>query len=183
MSAVVWPLLYVLCVEGNRMARERISVLALDVGDRRIGVAGCDGMGLLATGLTTIHRRSFNADIETLRQLVTERQAQRFVVGLPYNMDGTLGYQARKVKKFMKSVVKQIPLPVDFVDERLTSVQARWNLKAAGIKVGQSNKGLIDREAAAAILQSWLDRRQQDIERQQRIERHPPDRDLHHTED
>ncbi|MEM9568151.1 MAG: Holliday junction resolvase RuvX, partial [Cyanobacteria bacterium P01_E01_bin.34] len=130
----------------------------------------------------TIHRRSFNADIETLKHLVEERQAQRFVVGLPYNMDGTLGYQARKVKKFVKSVVKHIPLPVDFVDERLTSVQARWNLKAAGIKVGQSNKGLIDREAAAAILQLWLDRRHQDIARQQRIEQQHSAPGLHHAD-
>ena len=138
-------------------------------------------MGLLATGLTTIHRQSFKADIETLKHLVDERQAQRFVVGLPYNMDGTLGYQARKVKKFMKSVVKQIPLPVDFVDERLTSVQARWNLKAAGIKVGQSNKGLIDREAAAAILQLWLERRQRDIDRQQQIEQQDLTPEQHQT--
>ena len=141
------------------MAQVRLSVLGLDVGDRRIGVAGCDGMGLLATGITTIHRHSFKQVIQDLQRLVEERSAQGLVVGLPYNMDGTLGYQARKVKKFMKSVAKHIPLPVDYVDERLTSVQARWNLKAAGIKVGQSNKGLIDREAAAAILQQWLDRR------------------------
>ena len=138
-------------------------------------------MGLLATGLTTIHRQSFKADIETLKHLVDERQAQRFVVGLPYNMDGTLGYQARKVKKFMKSVVKHIPLPVDFVDERLTSVQARWNLKAAGIKVGQSNKGLIDREAAAAILQLWLERRRRDIDRQQQIEQQDLTPEQHQT--
>lgn len=157
------------------MVREQISVLALDVGDRRIGVAGCDGMGLIATGLTTIHRQSFKVDIEELRQLVEERQAQRFVVGLPFNMDGSLGYQARKVKKFMKSVVKHIPLPVDYVDERLTTVQARWNLKAAGIKLGQSNKGLIDREAAAAILQQWLEQRRLQQEREQAVNPIPED--------
>lgn len=151
------------------MPQERLSVLGLDVGDRRIGVAGCDGTGLLASGITTIHRQSFKQDLEHLQALVTEREAQRFVVGLPYNMDGTLGYQARKVKKFMKSVVKKIPLPVDYVDERLTSVQAKWNLKAAGIKVGASNKGLIDREAAVAILQQWLDMR-----RQQRLKQQEP---------
>ena len=149
------------------MAVKRLSVLGLDVGDRRIGVAGCDGLGLLATGITTIHRQSFRLDLEALQQLVDERQAQRFVVGLPFNMDGSLGFQARKVKKFMKSIAKQIPLPVDYVDERLSSVQARWTLADAGIKVGQFNKGLIDREAAAAILQQWLDRRryQQDREK------------------
>ena len=147
------------------MTSERLSVLGLDVGDRRIGVAGCDGLGLLATGIATIHRQSIKLDLEVLQQLVEERHAQRFVVGLPFNMDGSLGFQARKVKKFMKSVARQIPLPVDYVDERLTSVQARWNLQAAGVKVGQSNKGLIDREAAAAILQQWLDRRRHQLER------------------
>ena len=145
---------------------ERISVLGLDVGDRRIGVAGCDGLGLIATGIATIHRQSFNVDVETLQQLVQQRQAQRFIVGLPFNMDGSLGYQARKVKKFMKSVCQHIHLPVDYVDERLTSVQARWNLQAAGIKLNSSNKGLIDREAAAAILQQWLEQRRIKLERE-----------------
>ncbi|WP_017324138.1 Holliday junction resolvase RuvX [Synechococcus sp. PCC 7336] len=147
--------------------RERISVLALDVGDRRIGVAGCDGTGSFATGLTTIHRQNVQADIATLQQWVERRQAQRFVVGLPFNMNGSVGFQARKVKRFMKSVTAQIPLPVEYVDERLSSVQARWNLQAAGISV-KGKRELVDRAAATVILQQWIERRRFELEREQR---------------
>ena len=66
----------------------RISALGLDIGKKRIGVAGCDGTGLIATGLTTIERQSFALDVAKLQQLVQERTAQILIVGLPYTMRG-----------------------------------------------------------------------------------------------
>ncbi|NEO03791.1 MAG: Holliday junction resolvase RuvX, partial [Moorea sp. SIO3I7] len=81
---------------------ERISALGLDLGSKRIGVAGCDGTGLIATGLTTIERTSFQRDVDQLRELVETREVQVLVVGLPYSMDGTLGFQARKVQKLAR---------------------------------------------------------------------------------
>ena len=136
----------------------RISALGLDVGKKRIGVAGCDGTGLIATGLTTIERTSFKKDIEQLEKLVEEREVQVLVVGLPYSMNGTLGFQAQQVQKFAKRVAKALQLPVEYVDERLTSVEAQEQLKAQK-RFDSRNKGLIDRQAAAIILQQWLDQR------------------------
>ena len=136
----------------------RISALGLDVGKKRIGVAGCDGTGLIATGLTTIERTSFKKDIEQLEKLVEEREAQVLVVGLPYSMNGTLGFQAQQVQTFAKRVAKALQLPLEYVDERLTSVEAQQQLKAQK-RFDSRNKGMIDRQAAAIILQQWLDQR------------------------
>lgn len=140
------------------MKDERISALGLDIGKKRIGVAGCDGTGLIATGLTTIERRSVQQDIEQLRQLVQERQVQILVVGLPYTMSGSLGFQAKQVQKYAQRLSKALQLPVEYVDERLTSVQAEQLLQAEN-RAPSRYKALIDRKAAAIILQQWLDDR------------------------
>ncbi|HAC64442.1 MAG TPA: Holliday junction resolvase RuvX [Cyanothece sp. UBA12306] len=135
---------------------KRFSALGLDVGKKRIGVAGCDGTGLIATGLTTIERTSFKADVEQLEQLVMEREAQILVVGLPYNMDGSLGFQAKQVQKFTRRIAQALQLPVEYVDERLTSVEATAQLKSQK-RFSTWDKGAIDRQAATIILQQWLD--------------------------
>ncbi|MBF2080611.1 MAG: Holliday junction resolvase RuvX [Synechococcales cyanobacterium T60_A2020_003] len=137
---------------------ERIAALGLDVGRKRIGIAGCDGTGLIAIGLLTIDRRSFAEDVALLRDLVTERQVSQLVVGLPYTMDGELGFQARQVQKFADRLSKALQLPVEYVDERLTSVEAEQLIQGEGRSPSQ-NKALIDRKAAALILQRWLDAR------------------------
>ncbi len=141
---------------------ERISALGLDVGRKRVGVAGCDGTGLIATGLTTIQRTSFKEDVEQLQKLVQEREVQILVVGLPYSLDGSIGFQAKQVRKFAKRVAKALDLPLEFVDERLTSVEAQEQMKAQNL-VPSRHKALIDRKAAAIILQQWLDQRRQEI--------------------
>ncbi len=140
---------------------KRIAALGLDVGRKRIGVAGCDGLGLFATGLTTIHRREQTADLAAIAALVQERQVEVLVLGLPYQMDGSLGTQARQVQKFARILERQLGLPVEFVDERLTSFQSEELIKAEGGSPSR-DKGLIDRKAAALILQQWLDERRAD---------------------
>ena len=137
---------------------KKISALGLDIGKKRVGVAGCDGIGLLATELTTIERTSFKEDIAKLRQLVEEREAQLLVVGLPYSLNGNLGFQAQQVQKFAQRVSKALKLPVEYIDERLTSVEAEQQLKEQK-RYSSYDKGLIDRRAAAIILQQWLDKR------------------------
>lgn len=137
-------------------SQQFISALGLDVGRRRIGVAGCDRTGLIATGLTTIEHTSNEKDVEIIRQLVNERQVQVLVVGLPYSMDGSLGFQAKQVQKFANRVAKILKLPVEYVDERLTSFQAEQLLIAEN-RSPSRNKELIDRKAASLILQQWLD--------------------------
>jgi putative Holliday junction resolvase len=145
-------------VTSQPQSKTLVSALGLDVGQKRIGVAGCDGTGLIATGITTIERSSFLADVEQIQQLVNQRQVQVLVVGLPYSMDGSLGFQARHVQKFAARLAQALKLPVEYVDERLTSFQAEQLLIAEN-RSPSRHKGLIDRKAAALILQQWLDTR------------------------
>lgn len=137
---------------------KRISALGLDVGTKRIGVAGCDGLGLMATGLTTIQRTSWQRDLEKLRQIVQEREVQVLVVGLPYLSDGTLGSQAKKIQKLAKRLSAALNLPLEYADERLTSFEAEQQMQAQNISPSR-HKATVDRKAAAIILQDWLDRR------------------------
>ena len=139
-----------------------ISALGLDIGLKRVGIAGCDGTGLIATGITTLVRSSFDRDVAYLRELVRERRVQILVAGLPYSLSGELGAQARQVQKYANRIATVLELPLEYVDERLTSVEAEELMKTQGISVSQ-NKGAIDRKAAALILQQWLDERRQNI--------------------
>ncbi|HEY9878162.1 MAG TPA: Holliday junction resolvase RuvX [Leptolyngbyaceae cyanobacterium] len=144
------------------MAIEYVSALGLDVGRKRIGVAGCDRMGLIASGITTLECKSFDQVLIALRNLVKERQVQVLVVGLPYTMAGELGFQARQVQKVAKRLSIVLDLPVEYVDERLTSFEAEQFLHAEN-RSPSRHKGMIDRKAAAIILQQWLDRRRETL--------------------
>lgn len=135
-----------------------VSALGLDVGHKRIGVAGCDRTGLIATGLTTLEGLTFAQVVEQLRPLVKERQVTQLVVGLPYTLSGELGTQAKRVQKFTRRLAAALQLPVEYVDERLTSYQAE-QLLLAERRSPSRNRALIDRKAAAIILQQWLDQR------------------------
>ncbi|MFL0605903.1 Holliday junction resolvase RuvX [Cylindrospermopsis raciborskii] len=135
-----------------------ISALGLDVGSKRVGVAGCDGTGLIATGITTIQRKSFVEDLQEIRGLVEKRRVQILVVGIPYSGDGSMGEQARRIQKFANRLAKALGLPLEHVDERLTSFQAEQMLLAEN-RSPSYNKGLVDRKAASIILQQWLDDR------------------------
>ena len=136
---------------------KRISALGLDIGKRRIGIAGCDGTGLIATELATLERRSFGYDVQQLKRWVEEREVQVLVVGLPYTMGGDLGHQAQKVQIIAESLSQALGLPLEYVDERLTSVEAEEQLKTQKGFSSRRDKGHIDRRAAAIILQQWLD--------------------------
>lgn len=131
------------------------AALGLDVGRKRIGVAGCDRLGISVHGIITIIRKTWQEDMAELRSLVIERNIETLVVGLPYNMDGTLGYQAKHVQKFAHGASKHLGLNVEFVDERLTSYEAEEMMRSQGIST-RDNKAMIDRKAAALILQQWL---------------------------
>lgn len=131
------------------------AALGLDVGRKRIGVAGCDRLGISVHGITTIIRKSWDEDMAILQSLIQERDIDTLVVGLPYNMDGSLGFQAKQVQKFAHSATKQLGLILEFVDERLTSFEAEEMMRSQGIST-RYNKEMIDRKAAALILQQWL---------------------------
>lgn len=135
-----------------------IAALGLDLGHRRIGVAGCDGTGLIATGLTTIHRTSFAQDIRELQGIIHIRQVQVLVAGLPYTMSGQLGSQARRTQTLAHRIAQAVDLPLEYMDERLTSCEAEAILRSQGIQPSQ-HRDWVDRQAAALILQQWLDQR------------------------
>jgi putative Holliday junction resolvase len=135
-----------------------VAALGLDIGRRRIGVAGCDRTGLIATGLTTLEGQSFQQVVTSLKTLAEERQVHTLVVGLPYTMEGKLGLQARQVQKFAKRLSGALGLALVYVDERLTSVEAEQLIQAER-RSPSRHKALIDRKAAAIILQRWLDQR------------------------
>jgi putative holliday junction resolvase len=133
-----------------------VSALGLDLGRKRIGVAGCDGTGLIATGLTTIWRKSFSEDLAQLKHICQERQVDVLVIGLPYSMDGSLGAQARQAQKLGQRIAVALDLPIEYVDERLTSLEAE-DLMRREKQDPRHHRDLIDRKAAALILQRWLD--------------------------
>ncbi|MGF1460119.1 MAG: Holliday junction resolvase RuvX [Leptolyngbyaceae cyanobacterium] len=141
------------------MAKEYVSALALDIGRKRIGVAGCDRLGMLVTELPTLQNRSFTTTVEALNSLVQQRQVNILIVGLPYTLGGELGRQAQWIKSFAEKLSAVLQLPVEYVDERLTSFQAEQMLQAEGVTLSRRNKELIDQKAAAIILQQWLDQR------------------------
>jgi putative Holliday junction resolvase len=127
--------------------------LGLDVGDKRIGVALSDPQGVLASPLTIISCRNETADIEAVASIISQNQVERVIVGLPRSMNGSLGKQAEKVKAFVQSLSSQIKIPVEFRDERLSSVSARHLIQDAGRKRVRHDDAI----AAALILQTYLD--------------------------
>lgn len=131
--------------------------LGLDIGDRRIGVALSDPLGILASPLLVFEHKDDAADIETILRLLKQYQVECIIVGLPQSMDGTIGTQAEKVKSFTDKLKQQSPVPVDFRDERLTTVAAKRLLQEASTKrQGKGKKIEYDAAAAAIILQSFL---------------------------
>jgi len=131
-------------------------VLGLDVGERRIGVALSDALGLTAQPLTTIVRQGRRADLKDIRALVARHDAQAVVVGLPLTMQGARGVQAMRVEAFVASLRGTLPVPVQCLDERLTTVQGERALLEADTS-RRKRKQLIDQVAAQLILQQYLD--------------------------
>lgn len=133
-------------------------MLALDVGDRRIGVAISDPMGIVARALTVIERKDAETDLQTILKLVEENGVGRIIVGLPRLMGGGFGAQAEKTKAFAERLARLAPVPVETFDERLSSAIAEDLLREAG-KTPREIKARRDGVAAALILQWYLDER------------------------
>ena len=136
-------------------------VLALDVGDRRIGVALSDPTGLLAMPLTTIKRTDGPSDVGEVLRLVAEHEVGEIVVGTPVSLSGRAGPQAARVAEFTSSLSRRTDIPVRSVDERFSSVLAERLLREFGVEPSR-NKARLDATAAAVILQSYLDARRAD---------------------
>lgn len=131
-------------------------IMGLDVGDKTIGVAVSDLMGLTAQGIKTIRRESIKKDFEELERIIKEKQVNKLVLGLPKNMNGTLGPQGEKVIKFSEKLKEKLGLEIQFWDERLTTVAAERSLIEADVS-RKKRKQVIDMLAAVLILQGYLD--------------------------
>ena len=130
--------------------------LGLDIGDKRIGVALSDPEGILASPFTIIDCRDEESDIEAITNIVNQHEVKQIVVGLPLSMDGSLGKQAEKVKAFTRNLCSHTEVPVEFRDERLTTVSAKRLMREVNPKKNRK-KTRHDAIAAALILQGYLD--------------------------
>ncbi len=130
-------------------------ILAIDFGERRIGLALSDPLGITAQGLPTIDTRKIKDVFAYIKNLVVEKDVVKLVVGMPRNMNGSIGPQGEKVKKFIGKLAHKTEAEVIAWDERLTSVQSLRSMREMGTK--QKRKGVTDRISATLILQSYLD--------------------------
>ena len=132
-------------------------IMALDVGSKRIGVALSDPLKITAQGLQTFQRTTLEEDVKGLWQLIDGHEVSQLVVGLPKNMDGTIGFKAEEVQQFIADLTAERKIEIIWIDERLTTVSAERVLLEADVSRAKRKK-VIDKMAAVVILQSYLDR-------------------------
>ncbi len=131
-------------------------LLALDVGERRIGVAVSDSLGILASPLTTINRSSEERDSRAVLDLAAEHEVGGIVVGIPYSLSGERGPQALAVERFRDALAARAGVPVIDQDERYSTVEAERLLRETGVEPSR-DRARVDAAAAAVVLQSYLD--------------------------
>ena len=133
-------------------------IVCLDIGDVRIGVAVSDPTGTIATPVEVIHRAGWGPDTRKIAAICERYQTDRILSGLPLNMDGSEGFQSRKVRSFCEQLQKA-GLRIEFSDERLSTVAAEDALIEGNV-TRKERKLYVDKVAAAVILQQWLDHNQ-----------------------
>jgi putative Holliday junction resolvase len=133
--------------------------MALDVGDKRIGVAVSDPFGWTSAKMLTVDVNEDEDVVERLKRLIAEEGVGKIITGLPRNMDGTDSEQTKKVRRFAETLESVVDVPIQLWDERLSTVAATKSLLQAGLKRRQ-RKRVVDGVAASLILQSYLDSRQ-----------------------
>lgn len=130
-------------------------VIGIDLGEARVGIAISDDLGMLAHPLETISARSQN-HIERILEIITTKNIETVIVGMPRNMDGSYGAAATKSREFIEALKARISIQVLPWDERLSTVSAQRSLHEAG-RNSKKQRPVIDQVAAQIILQSWLD--------------------------
>jgi putative holliday junction resolvase len=132
-----------------------MTIAALDLGRRRIGVAVTDAAGLAAHPIGIVERRALRHDLDAIAMMLRDRDVNMIVVGLPLNMDGSEGPAARGAKKFAERLAEALGVTVEMFDERLTSFEARERLADMPARKGTRKTGL-DALAAVVILEGWM---------------------------
>lgn len=131
--------------------------LGVDYGDRRTGIAECDVSGLLASGITTVSEGGMRKTAQRVAREATSRGCKKIVIGLPRNMDGTDGPRADVVRAFAELLAEECDIPIDFYDERMTTMVAYRYLDGSGT-YGKARKNAVDTLSAEIILQGYIDR-------------------------
>ena len=132
-------------------------ILGLDLGQKTIGVAISDPLGFTAQGLTTIRRNNKGKDIEDLKKICDDYSVETIVIGLPKNMNGTIGESGERVLALAELIKEKTNLPIEMWDERLTTVAAHRSMREADISRVKRKK-IVDKVAATYILQGYLDK-------------------------
>ncbi len=135
--------------------KKLMRIMCLDIGSKTIGVAISDELGITAQGLKTIRRTSMENDLKELDRIILQFKIEKVVVGLPKNMDGSMGRQAEFVLDWIEDFRKKRETPVETWDERLSTVEASRTLLKADLS-RKKRKGVIDKLAAVLILQGYL---------------------------
>ncbi|HPD60211.1 MAG TPA: Holliday junction resolvase RuvX [Thermodesulfobacteriota bacterium] len=130
--------------------------LGLDIGSKRIGLALSDELGITAQGLTTLTRTTPGNDIRKLLEIAGQHRVEKIVIGLPKNMNGTLGKSAEQVLSFIQVMKEKTAIPIDVWDERLSTVAVNRTLISANVR-RRHRKEVVDKLAAVYILQGFLD--------------------------
>lgn len=131
-------------------------LLGLDIGNKTIGVSVSDPLGITAQGVTTIIRASKAEDVEALKALIDKYDVEKLIVGLPKNMNNTLGFQAKRTMNYAEYLKEALDMEVIYVDERLTTSGAEAVLMQGGVR-RENRKKYVDKLAAVLILQTYLD--------------------------
>lgn len=131
-------------------------VLGLDIGNKTIGVAVSDPLGILAQGVTTIMRSSKVEDVKALKRIIDEYKVEKLIVGLPKNMNNSMGFQATRTLNYAEYLKEALDMEIEFVDERLTTASATRALMEGGVR-RENRKKHVDKLAAVLILQTYLD--------------------------
>ena len=132
-------------------------ILCLDVGDVRIGLAMSDIMKIIANPLETLKRKNSQADFDYILNICKQNDVELIISGLPLSMNGQENVQTQKTREFIEVLQSQTNIPIKFVDERLTTVSAQRVLIESGMR-RENRKNVVDKVAAAIILQGYLDR-------------------------
>jgi len=135
-----------------------VRILAVDPGSKRVGIAISDPSGTIAQPLTTVDAEPADTLAARLAEIAKQNEATRIVMGLPRRLDGSYGPEARAARELADAVRKASGLPVELLDERLTTVAAERSMIAAGARRAK-RRATVDRVAAALLLQSHLDRK------------------------
>jgi putative Holliday junction resolvase len=135
-----------------------MSLLALDVGTKRIGVAVADPSGTFALPVTVIERTNLKADLQRISELAREYNAKEMIVGDPVTLSGRRGPAAEKIDRFVEQLARVFPGTIHRIDERMTTAQATKALISADVSRAK-RKTVVDKMAAALILESYLARR------------------------